>query len=50
MVTDHVDRVPERNMVTDPGSFRELTEQQQRIVAACDVPRSLPELMESGPG
>ena len=32
MVTDHV--------------VRELTAQQQRIVAACDVPRSLPELME----
>ena len=45
MVTDHVDRVPERNMVTD-HVIRELTEQQHRIVAACDVPRSLPELME----
>jgi len=45
MVTDHVGRIPERNMVTD-HVVRELTPQQQRIVSACDVPRSLPELME----
>ena len=32
MVTDHV--------------IRKFTAQQQRIIAACDVPRSLPELLE----
>ncbi len=46
MVTDHVGGVPKLNMVTD-HVIRKLTAQQQRIVAACDVPRSVPELMES---
>ena len=45
MVTDHVGGVSERNMVTD-HVVRKLTPQQRRIVSACDVPRSLPELME----
>ena len=45
LVTDHVGGVPGRNMVTD-HVIRKLTEQQQRIVAACVLPRSLPELME----
>ena len=44
MATDHVSGVPEPNMVTD--HVHKLTAQQQRIVAACDVPRSLPELLE----
>ena len=37
-VTDHVSGRPKPNMVTDHVS-RKLTGQQQRIVAACDVPR-----------
>ena len=45
LVSDHVGGVPGRDLVTD-HVIRRLTEQQQRIVAACDVPRSLPELME----
>ena len=49
--SDHVGGGPERNMVTKPNMItdhviRKLTARQQRIVAACDVPRSLPELME----
>lgn len=43
MVTDQGDR-PLQDMVTDQA-VRALTEQQQRIIAACDVPRSLAELM-----
>ena len=45
MVTDHAGGVPKPNMVTD-HVIRKLTAQQRRIVAACDVPRSLPDLME----
>ena len=36
--TDHVGRVPERNMVTD-HVIREVTEQQQRMVAALRAAR-----------
>ena len=48
MVSDHVpgsDGRPRPNMVTD-HVVPKLTAQQQRIIAACDVPRSSPELME----
>ena len=43
-VTDHVRGVPKPNRVTD--HVRKFTAQQQRIIAACDVPRSLSELLE----
>ena len=44
-ITDHVGGAPKPHMVTD-HVIRKLTAQQRRIVAACDVPRSLPDLME----
>ena len=44
MVSDHGDQV--RDDVDGDQAVRRLTARQRAIVAACDVPRSLAELME----